>query len=82
MMGLNDAQIGIIKTAIKKRHYYYTSPEGRRLFDLGLGPLALAFVAVSDKESIRRIERLEEQFGENWPEQWLKEEEVDYAEYA
>jgi type IV secretory pathway VirB4 component len=82
MMGLNDAQIGIIKTAIKKRHYYYTSPEGRRLFDLGLGPLALAFVAVSDKDSIRQIERLEEQFGAKWPEHWLKQEEVSYAEYA
>jgi type IV secretion/conjugal transfer VirB4 family ATPase len=82
MMGLNDAQIGIIKTAIKKRHYYYTSPEGRRLFDLGLGPLALAFVAVSDKESIRQIERLEEQFGAAWPEHWLSKEEVNYAQYA
>ena len=82
MMGLNDAQIGIIKTAIKKRHYYYTSPEGRRLFDLGLGPVALAFVAVSDKDSIRLIERLEAECGETWPEHWLRKEDVDYAEYA
>jgi type IV secretion/conjugal transfer VirB4 family ATPase len=82
MMGLNDAQIGIIKSAVKKRHYYYTSPEGRRLFDLGLGPLALAFVAVSDKDSIRQIDRLEEQFGADWPEHWLKQEEVNYAAYA
>jgi type IV secretory pathway VirB4 component len=81
-MGLNDAQIGIIKTAIKKRHYYYTSPEGRRLFDLGLGPLALAFLAVSDKESIRQIERLEAEFGTAWPEHWLSKEEVNYAQYA
>jgi type IV secretion/conjugal transfer VirB4 family ATPase len=82
MMGLNDAQIGIIKTAIKKRHYYYTSLAGRRLFDLGLGPVALAFVAVSDKESIRQIERLEEYFGASWPEHWLKQQEVHYADYA
>ena len=57
-------------------------PRAGALFDLGLGPLALAFVAVSDKESIRQIERLEEQFGANWPEHWLKQEEVSYAEYA
>jgi type IV secretion system protein TrbE len=82
MMGLNDAQIAIIKTAIKKRHYYYISPEGRRLFDLGLGPVALAFVAVNDKESIRRIERLEQESAAHWPAHWLDEEEVNYAEYA
>ncbi|MDA8250716.1 MAG: transporter [Rhodospirillales bacterium] len=40
-MGLNDTQIEIIRTATKKRHYYLVSPEGRRLFDLGLGPVAL-----------------------------------------
>jgi type IV secretion system protein VirB4 len=82
MMGLNDAQIGIIKTAVKKRHYYYTSPEGRRLFDLGLGPVALAFVAVSDKDSIRQIERLEEEYGAAWPEHWLRKEDVRYEEFA
>ncbi|WP_159014018.1 transporter [Acidisoma sp. S159] len=82
MMGLNDAQIGIIKAAIKKRHYYYASPEGRRLFDLGLGPVALSFVAVGDKDSIRRIEHLEQEFGARWPAQWLEEKEVDYTAYA
>ena len=38
-MGLNETQIEIIRTATKKRHYYLVSPEGRRLFDLGLGPI-------------------------------------------
>jgi len=82
MIGMNDAQIGIIKTATKKRHYYYTSSEGRRLFDLGLGPVALAFVAVSDKESIRQVERLELEHGADWPLHWLNEREVDHAAFA
>jgi len=82
MMGMNEAQIAIIKSAIKKRHYYYTSPEGRRLFDLGLGPVALAFVAVSDKESIRRIELLEQELGPDWPLRWLQQEDVAYAPYV
>jgi len=84
MIGMNDAQIGILKTAVKKRHYYYTSPEGRRLFDLGLGPIALAFVAVSDKDSIRRIEWLEREHGADWPFVWLREREigVEHAAYA
>ena len=50
MIGLNDTEIDLLKSAVKKRHYYYTSVEGRRLFELGLGPVALAFTAVSSRE--------------------------------
>ncbi|MDR3740812.1 MAG: conjugal transfer protein TrbE [Terracidiphilus sp.] len=82
MIGLNEAQITIIKNAVKKRQYYYLSSEGRRLFELGLGPVALSFVAVSDKTSIRQVEQLEEEFGGEWPLKWLKQREVDYAEYV
>jgi type IV secretion/conjugal transfer VirB4 family ATPase len=46
--GLNATEIELIATAQRKRHYYYTSPRGRRLFELGLGPIALAFCAASD----------------------------------
>jgi type IV secretion system protein VirB4 len=42
LFGLNDAEIAIIETGVKKRHYYAVSPEGRRQFELGLGPIALA----------------------------------------
>ena len=56
-MGLNETQIEIIRTATKKRHYYLVSPEGRRLFDLGLGPIALSFAGISSKEQIAHLER-------------------------
>ena len=72
LIGLNDAQIALIKNATKKRQYYYTSSLGRRLFDLGLGPVALSFVAVSDKESLNRISELEQQHGSLWPREWLR----------
>jgi type IV secretion system protein VirB4 len=52
-MGLNARQIEIIASATPKRHYYYLSPEGRRLFDLNLGPVALAFCGASSKEEER-----------------------------
>jgi type IV secretion system protein TrbE len=82
LFGLNDTQINIIQTAVKKRHYYYISPEGRRLFDLSLGPVALSFVAVSDKKQVKRVRELARQHGERWPYQWLKEREVQYDEVA
>jgi len=70
-MGLNNRQIEILATAIPKRQYYYMSESGRRLYDLALGPLALAFVGASDKESIAAIKNLEDKFGYAWVHEWL-----------
>ncbi|KAF0234914.1 VirB4 family type IV secretion/conjugal transfer ATPase [Fundidesulfovibrio putealis] len=72
-VGLNDRQIDIISTARPKRDYYWVTPEGRRLVQLGLQKKALAFVGVSDKESIARIKVLQETHKESWPQEWLKE---------
>jgi len=43
--GLNPQQQRIIASATPKRDYYYQSPAGERLFELGLGPIALAVAA-------------------------------------
>src|SRR6185312_6579391 len=47
--GLNDRQIEILSQAAPKRDYYCQSRRGNRLFELGLGPIALAFTAASSK---------------------------------
>jgi len=47
--GLNDRQIEILSRAVPKRDYYCQSRRGNRLFELGLGPLALAACAASSK---------------------------------
>jgi type IV secretion system protein VirB4 len=70
-MGLNTRQIDILAAAVPKREYYYVSASGRRLYDLALGPLALAFVGAADKKSITHIKQLISQYGDNWPEHWL-----------
>jgi len=59
--GLNETEIDLIATAQRKRHYYYASPKGRRLFELSLGPVALAFCAASDPASRELIATLERQ---------------------
>lgn len=69
--GLNSRQIEILATATPKREYYVTSSEGRRLVSLALGPVALSFVGVSDKESLARIRALEAEHGAEWPKEWL-----------
>lgn len=70
-MGLNTRQIEIIASAIPKRQYYFVSEEGRRLFELALGPTALAFVGASDKDSIAEIKDLEKKHGNAWVNAWL-----------
>lgn len=77
--GLNETQIEIIRTATKKKHYYLVSPEGRRLFDLGLGPVALAFAGATSPDDITRIRNLERVHGGQWPFAWLDEKGVAYA---
>jgi type IV secretion system protein TrbE len=81
-MGLNARQIEILATAVPQRQYYYVSEKGRRLYDLALGPLTLAFVGTSDKESIAAIKHLEAKFGNRWVEEWLASRGVTSPEYG
>jgi type IV secretion system protein VirB4 len=81
-MGLNSRQIEILATATPKRDYYYVSENGRRLYDLALGPLALAFVGVSDKESIATIRNLEAKLGHKWVAAWLSSRGINLSDYV
>jgi len=83
-MGLNRRQIDIIAGAIPKRHYYVVSEKGRRLVELALGPLALSFVGVSDKDAVAGIKELERRHGERWVKEWLRNRNLaidDYIEH-
>ncbi len=57
--GLNERQIQLIAQAMPKRDYYLQSRQGNRLFDLGLGPLALAVCGASSPADQALIERLQ-----------------------
>ena len=56
--GLNKRQVQILALSQPKRQYYYQSSLGNRLFELGLGPLALAYCAVSSKEEQKKIQQI------------------------
>jgi type IV secretion system protein VirB4 len=74
-LGLNEREIAIVAQATPRRHYYLRSPRGSRLFELGLGPVALSFLApapgASMEETRRRIESLITTHGDDWPAIWL-----------
>src|SRR5262249_11278666 len=48
--GLNEMQIELLAHAVPRRDYYCQSRRGNRMFELGLGPIALAFCAASNKD--------------------------------
>jgi type IV secretion system protein VirB4 len=78
--GLNDRQIEIIARATPKRDYYCQSRRGNRLFELGLGEVALAFTAASSKSDQTAIEkRLAEHGREGFAVAWLRHKALDWA---
>ena len=70
--GLSERQIEILSRATPKRDYYCQSRRGNRLFELGLGEVALAFTAASSKTDQALIEELLERHGrEGFTRAWL-----------
>ncbi len=76
-LGLNEAELELLAAGRPKREYYLKSPHGSRLFELGLGPVALAFLAAPEgmtpQETMQRVEELRRELGPDWPAAWLEE---------
>lgn len=78
--GLNDRQIELIARATPKRHYYLQSARGNRLFELGLGPVALALCGASDPAAQARIDAVLAEHGrERFAEAFLRVAGLDWA---
>ncbi len=78
--GLNDRQIEILSRATPKRDYYCQSRRGNRLFDLGLGDVALAFAASSAKSDQVLIGELMAEHGRaGFAAAWLRARDLDWA---
>lgn len=78
--GLNDRQIEILARATPKRDYYCQSRRGNRLFDLGLGEIALCFAAASSKTDQGLIERVLEEHGrDEFVSGWLRARDLGWA---
>ena len=71
-LGLTRRQIEIIARATPRSQYYYASPLGSRLFNLDLGPIALALCGATGHPDLRRARELLAQGGD-FLEAWLTE---------
>jgi type IV secretion system protein VirB4 len=78
--GLNDRQIEILARAMPKRDYYCQSRRGNRLFELGLGDVALALCAASSKTDQTAIARIMAEHGrDEFLPAWLRHRDVAWA---
>lgn len=78
--GLNARQIDIVATAQPKRDYYYQSRLGNRVFDLGLGPVALSFAGASTPQDQRDIDTLSPPMSQSdFASAWLRHRGLDWA---
>ena len=78
--GLNDRQIELLSRATPKRDYYCQSRRGNRMFELGLGEVALAFTAASSKTDQAAIEQLLAEHGrDDFVPAWLQHRGVAWA---
>lgn len=78
--GLNGRQIEIVANAQPKRDYYYQSRLGNRVFELGLGPVALAFAGASTPQHQRRIDNvLASVPAGDFAAAWLRDSDLQWA---
>jgi type IV secretory pathway VirB4 component len=71
-VGLNERELEILQVSVPKQHYYVVSKLGRRLVDLGVGKVALAWVGVNGREERQIVETVMDQFPETWRSHWLR----------
>lgn len=57
-LGLSEREVQILAGLTKKQDYYFRSPKGRRVFDLNLGPVALAFAGASSPKDQAFMDRM------------------------
>jgi type IV secretion system protein VirB4 len=81
--GLNDRQVELIAHAQPKREYYLQSARGNRLFELALGPVALAFCGASQPSDQALIDQtLKEVGASQLAESWLRAKDLLWAAEA
>lgn len=71
-VGLNERELDLLQVSIPKQHYYVVSPLGRRMVDLGLGKVALAWVGVNGREERQSVESVQEENRDGWRAEWLR----------
>lgn len=78
--GLNDRQIELVSRATPRRDYYLVSPEGSRLFQLGLSDAALAVFGLAGPADRERVSGLVASHPDTWLSELLASDHPDFVQ--
>jgi len=76
--GLTPTEIGLIASSIMKRDYFYTSPLGRRSFQLDLGKVTLGLIGAADHVLLDKMTKGKEA-GSSFCAQILDSKRISYS---
>jgi type IV secretion system protein TrbE len=72
-LGLSPTELDLLSNAVPQRQYLYTSPAGRRLFDLDLGPIARALCASTGAPDVAAAREVLSRVGpDGFVDEWLR----------
>lgn len=75
--GLNETEIYILTQMTEKKHYYFKSPKGSRLYELALSPLELAYTATAGEDDQKKYKELEYLDTKEFNIEWLNYKGLD-----
>ena len=70
-LGLNERELEMLQVSVPKQQYYVVSKLGRRLVDLRLGKVALAWLAVNGREERQVAQSVMDEYPADWRAEWL-----------
>jgi len=78
--GRCHTQVQLIAHATPKRDYYFQSRAGNRVFDLGLGPIALSICGASSVADLEAASRIHDSsVFPDFANEWLVRRELEWA---
>jgi type IV secretion system protein VirB4 len=80
-LGLNERELELLQVSVPKQHYYVVSKLGRRLVDLRLGKVALAWLGVSGQEDRQVVQSVIDEYPSTWRTEWLRLKVPTWSDY-
>jgi len=80
-LGLNERELELLQVSVPKQHYYVVSKLGRRLVDLRLGKVALAWLGVSGREERQMVQSVIDEYPATWRAEWLRLRVPTWSDY-
>ena len=80
-LGLNERELELLQVSVPKQHYYVVSKLGRRLVDLRLGKVALAWLGVSGREDRQVVQSVIDEYPSTWRTEWLRLKVPTWSDY-